>query len=123
MPSKGRDNMEKDEEEQSNRTWWRRISLNRWAIIWWGWIFTNVIAGILILLVVFSFFQENKSYGIKTIRIDPLSTRQKFTSKWSHTYLISLYGSEFLIFEVTSELSFELIQLLLIEGGLYWLEQ
>ncbi len=34
----------------------------------------DVIAGILILIAAFSFFQENKSYGIKTICIDPLST-------------------------------------------------
>ncbi len=32
-----------------------------------------VIAGILILIALFSFFQENKSYDIKTICIDPLS--------------------------------------------------
>jgi hypothetical protein len=36
--------------------------------------FCNVIAGILILIIV-SFFRENKSYGIKTICIDPLSIR------------------------------------------------
>jgi hypothetical protein len=29
MPSKGGNNMEKDEKEQSNRAWWRRIGANR----------------------------------------------------------------------------------------------
>jgi hypothetical protein len=35
--------------------------------------FVNVIAKFLILIIV-SFFQENKSYGVKSICIDPLST-------------------------------------------------
>jgi hypothetical protein len=29
MLSKGADNMEKDEKEQSNQAWWRRVSANR----------------------------------------------------------------------------------------------
>jgi hypothetical protein len=80
-------------------TTWRRTRRNnkigsdggesartKWAAIWLSWIFINVIAGILILIVVFLFFQENKSYHIKTICIDPLST-----SRWSlHTN--SLYA-------------------------------
>ncbi len=35
--------------------------------------FENMIDEFLILIIV-SFFQENKSYGVKTICIDPLST-------------------------------------------------
>jgi hypothetical protein len=63
--NKVRDNMGKEEEEQSSRTWWRRIGANIVSV--------NMIAEFLILIIV-SYFQENKSYGIKTICIDPLST-------------------------------------------------
>jgi hypothetical protein len=67
MPSKARDNMGKDEEEQSNQTWWRRSSpLIELYLV-------NMITDTLSLIIV-SFFQENKSCGIKTICIDPLST-------------------------------------------------
>jgi hypothetical protein len=74
MPNKGRDNMGKDEEQQPSRTRWRRIGAKRMSSLLIELNSVNMIAGFSMMIIV-SFFQENKSYGIKTICIDPLSTR------------------------------------------------
>ncbi len=59
-PSKGRDNIGKEEEEQPSWTGWRRIGTNRVSSLLTELNFVNMITGFLILIVV-SFFQENKS--------------------------------------------------------------
>jgi hypothetical protein len=73
--NEGRDNMENDEEERASWAWWRQISTNRVShfsqdkdcLI-------NIKSVRYWIELTFCSFQENKSYGVKTIGVDPLST-------------------------------------------------
>ncbi len=71
--NEGRDKMEKDKEERASRTWWRRISAN--TVSHFSSRKDYVKCEHYWIELTFCLFQENKSYGVKTICIDHLSTR------------------------------------------------
>jgi hypothetical protein len=59
VPNKGRDNMGKDEKDQSSRTWWRRIRANRVSSLWIKINFVSMASKFFILIIVLSFKRIN----------------------------------------------------------------
>ncbi len=86
-PRKEGDNMEQEEEGRTSRSWWRRASVHRVSIFKKAF-FNNIISVILLMLkLILHLFQENKSYGVKTICIHPLPSHHHI---W-HNILLRLW--------------------------------
>ncbi len=103
-PNKEGGNMEKEKDGRTGQAWWRRTTVHRESIFKEG-IHRLWFCAILLNLeyVMLHLFQENKSYGVKTILIDLLTTHaihQDITSRTVWTVFFLPPGVEKILYHI-----------------------